>query len=137
MLGGGNIVSRAVELFGLKFPFITRVEDLQFHAIIGQVASLVGGADSEAVVRAFSKFEIKSQHKVTIGFLGHQITTTALGAIDNGVRNSILHQICDSIAIAFGSNQLPAFERLPVKETREIILRMWLRKLAAGHNQQE
>ena len=124
-----------MELFGLKFALITRVEDLQFQAIVGQVASLIGGANSEAVVSAFSKFEIKPQYKITIGFLGQQIATAAFGTIDNGVSHAILHQICDAVATAFGSNQLPAFERLSVKETREIILLMRLRKLAAGHSQ--
>ncbi len=126
-----------MELFGLEFSFVTSIEDLQFHALVGEAAGLIGGADGKAVVGAFGEFEIKAQHEVAVSFFRQQIAAAALGAKDDGVGRAVFHEIGDAVAVAFRGHQFPALEGFPIEELREIFLRVGLAELATGRDQQK
>ena len=53
------------------------VEDLRFHAFVGDVLVGDGGAEAEAVVAAGREFELEADGEVVVGVVGEQVAVLA------------------------------------------------------------
>ena len=104
---GYDVVDGTVILRRAQFAVAWRVvvQNLDFHSLICGVA-FIGRADPDAVVGSLFQFEFETEDEVGVFFFGEEIAA----AIGRTFEQAVL----DDVAAAFGLDELPAGQVLPL-----------------------